>query len=296
MNSASDLRTSLDSPGAMLAPGVYDALTALLVEQAGYSCAYVSGASISFTRIGRPDLGLTTLSEVADTVANMRERVSIPLVVDADTGFGNALNVRRSVRLLERMGASAIQLEDQTSPKRCGHLEGKTLISTAEMAGKIRAAADARHDEATLIVARTDAVATDGIEAAVERAHAYVDAGADMLFIEALRDDEQLSRVGSELGPRAKLLCNMVEGGKTPLKPVDELGELGFDLVIYPGAMVRVVSFAAQAYLRELQQQGTTAGMLDRMNQFNGIMDVVGLQQSIAEGQAYASEIKDARK
>jgi 2-methylisocitrate lyase-like PEP mutase family enzyme len=139
-------------------------------------------------------------------------------------------------------------------------------------------------------------VATDGIEAAVERAHAYVDAGADMLFIEALRDDEQLNRVGSELGPRAKLLCNMVEGGKTPLKPVDELGELGFDLVIYPGAMVRVVSFAAQAYLRELQQQGTTAGMLDRMNQFNGIMDVVGLQQSIAEGQAYASDIKDARK
>jgi 2-methylisocitrate lyase-like PEP mutase family enzyme len=296
MNSALGLRASLDEPGAILAPGVYDALTALLVEQAGYSCAYVSGASISFTRIGRPDLGLTTLSEVADSVANMRERVSIPLVVDADTGFGNALNVRRSVRLLERMGASAIQLEDQTSPKRCGHLEGKTLISTAEMAGKIRAAVDARHDEATLIVARTDAVATDGIEAAVERAHAYVDAGADMLFIEALRDDEQLSRVGSELGPRAKLLCNMVEGGKTPLKPVDELGELGFDLVIYPGAMVRVVSFAAQAYLRELQQQGTTAGMLDRMNQFNGIMDVVGLQQSIAEGQAYASNIKDARK
>jgi 2-methylisocitrate lyase-like PEP mutase family enzyme len=296
MNSALGLRASLDEPGAILAPGVYDALTALLVEQAGYSCAYVSGASISFTRIGRPDLGLTTLSEVADSVANMRERVSIPLVVDADTGFGNALNVRRSVRLLERMGASAIQLEDQTSPKRCGHLEGKTLISTAEMAGKIRAAVDARHDEATLIVARTDAVATDGIEAAVERAHAYVDAGADMLFIEALRDDEQLSRVGSELGPRAKLLCNMVEGGKTPLKPVDELGALGFDLVIYPGAMVRVVSFAAQAYLRELQQQGTTAGMLDRMNQFNGIMDVVGLQQSIAEGQAYASNIKDARK
>ena len=296
MNSALGLRTRLDEPGAILAPGVYDALTALLVEQAGYSCAYVSGASISFTRIGRPDLGLTTLSEVADSVANMRERVSIPLVVDADTGFGNALNVRRSVRLLERMGASAIQLEDQTSPKRCGHLEGKTLISTAEMAGKIRAAVDARHDEATLIVARTDAVATDGIEAAVERAHAYVDAGADMLFIEALRDDAQLSRVGSELGPRAKLLCNMVEGGKTPLKPVDELGALGFDLVIYPGAMVRVVSFAAQAYLRELQEQGTTAGMLDRMNQFNGIMDVVGLQQSIAEGQAYASDIKDARK
>ncbi len=295
MNSALALREALDRPGALLAPGVYDALTALLVEQAGFECAYVSGASISFTRIGRPDLGLTTLTEVADTVANMRERVAIPLVVDADTGFGNALNVQRSVRLLERMGASAIQLEDQTLPKRCGHLEGKSLIATAEMAGKIRAATDARHDEATLIVARTDAVATDGLDAAIERAHAYIDAGADMLFVEALRDDAQLQRVGRELGGRTKLLCNMVEGGKTPLKPAAELGELSFDLVIYPGAMVRVVSFAAQAYLRELRQAGTTAGMLDRMNQFNQIMDVVGLQESVAQGQAYAPAIKDAR-
>ena len=295
MNPASALREALNRPGAVIAPGVYDALTALLVEQAGFKCAYVSGASISFTRIGRADLGLTTLTEVADSVANMRERVNLPLVVDADTGFGNALNVRRAVRLLERMGASGIQLEDQTSPKRCGHLEGKSLIDTAEMCGKIRAAVDARHDDDTLIVARTDAVATDGIEAALERAHAYVDAGADMLFVEALRDDAQLKQVGEELGGRTKLLSNMVEGGKTPLKPADELGELGFDLVVYPGAMVRVISFAAQAYLQELGEQGTTAGMLDRMNQFNQIMDLVGLQESIAEGQTYAGDIKDAR-
>jgi len=295
MNSALALRNSLGQPGAVIAPGVYDALTALLVEQAGFDCAYVSGASVSFSRIGRADLGLTTLTEVADTVANMRERVSIPLVVDADTGFGNALNVQRSVRLLERMGASGIQLEDQTSPKRCGHLEGKSLIDTTEMVGKIRAAVDARRDDDTLIIARTDAVATEGIDAAIDRAHAYVDAGADMLFVEALRDDAQLKRVGDELGSRTKLLSNMVEGGKTPLKPADELGELGFDLVIYPGAMVRVVSFAAQAYLRELSERGTTAGMLDRMNQFNQIMDIVGLQESVAEGQAYAGDIKDAR-
>ena len=295
MNSSATLRQRLEEPGALLAPGVYDALTALLVEQAGFGCAYVSGASISFTRIGRPDLGLTTLTEVADAVAAMRERVDIPLVVDADTGFGNALNVRRSVRLLERMGASGIQLEDQTSPKRCGHLAGKTLVEPSEMTGKIRAAVDARHDADTLIVARTDAVATDGIEVALERAHAYVDAGADMLFVEALHDDEQLARVGRELGSRTKLLCNMVEGGKTPLKPAAELGKLGFDLVIYPGAMVRVVSFAAQAYLTELRDKGTTAAMLDRMNQFDQIMDLVGLQESIAEGQAYAPDIQDAR-
>ena len=214
MNSSSTLRRQLDEPGALLAPGVYDALTALLVEQAGFGCAYVSGASISFTRIGRPDLGLTTLTEVADAVAAMRERVDIPLVVDADTGFGNALNVRRSVRLLERMGASGIQLEDQTAPKRCGHLAGKSLVDTAEMTGKIRAAVDARHDADTLIIARTDAVATDGIEAALERAHAYVDAGADMLFVEALHDDAQLARVGAELGERTWLLSNMVEAAR----------------------------------------------------------------------------------
>ena len=295
MNPASELRAALDQPGAIIAPGVYDALTALLVEQAGFPCAYVSGASISFTRIGRADLGLTTLTEVADAVANMRERVGIPLVVDADTGFGNALNVRRSVRLLERMGASGIQLEDQTSPKRCGHLEGKSLVETAEMEGKIHAATDARQDPDTLIIARTDAVAIDGIDAAIERAHAYVDAGADMLFVEALRDDEQLGRVARELGGRTKLLVNMVEGGKTPLQPADRLGEIGYDLVIYPGAMVRVVSFAAQGYLEELKTAGSTAALLDRMNSFDQIMDLVGLQESVAEGQAYAPEIKDAR-
>lgn len=295
MNPASALRAALDAPGAIIAPGVYDALTALLVEQAGFDCAYVSGASVSFTRIGRADLGLTTLTEVADSVANMRERVSIPLIVDADTGFGNALNVKRSVRLLERMGASGIQLEDQTSPKRCGHLEGKSLIETAEMTGKIRAAVDARNDDDTVIIARTDAVATDGIDVALERAHAYVDAGADMLFVEALRDEEQLRRVSTELGGRTRLLVNMVEGGKTPLRPATELGALGFDLVIYPGAMVRVVSFAAQAYLGELREKGTTAGMLDRMNRFDQIMDLVGLQESVAEGQRYAPDIKDAR-
>jgi 2-methylisocitrate lyase-like PEP mutase family enzyme len=295
MSAAKQLRQRLASNEATIAPGVYDALTALLVEQAGFHCAYVSGASVSFTRIGRPDLGLTTLTEVADTVANMRERTEIPLVVDADTGFGNALNVRRSVRLLERMGATGIQLEDQTSPKRCGHLAGKSMVSTDEMVGKLKAALDARADDDTVIVARTDAIAIDGIDAALERAHAYVDAGADVLFIEAMRDQEQMARIGREIGSRVPLLANMVEGGKTPLTPADELAELGFRLVIYPGAMVRVVSFAAQNYLRELQEKGTTAGILDQMNQFDQIMDLVGLQESIAEGKAYDPEIKDAR-
>ena len=296
MTNANKLRQLLAGPQAMIAPGVYDALTALMVEQAGFDCAYVSGASVSFTRIGRPDLGLTTLTEVADTVGNMRERTDIPLVVDADTGFGNALNVRRSVRLLERMGATAIQLEDQTLPKRCGHLAGKSMVSTAEMVGKLKAALDARHDEGTLIVARTDAIAIDGIDAAIDRGHAYIDAGADVLFVEAMPERPVMARVGRELGGRIPLLANMVEGGKTPLTPADELAELGFRLVIYPGAMVRVISYAAAEYLRELKAEGTTAGMLDRMNQFDQIMDLVGLQESIAEGKAYDPEIQDARE
>jgi 2-methylisocitrate lyase-like PEP mutase family enzyme len=250
---------------------------------------------VSFTRIGRPDLGLTTLTEVADSVANMRERTDIPLIVDADTGFGNALNVRRSVRLLERMGANGIQLEDQTSPKRCGHLAGKTMVSTAEMVGKIKAALDARADDATLIIARTDAISIDGIDVAVERAVSYVDAGADVIFVEAMADKEQMARIGTEIGSRVPVLANMVEGGKTPLTPAKELGELGFSLVIYPGAMVRVTSFAAQAYLRELKAVGTTSGMLEKMNSFDQIMDMVGLQESIAEGKAYDPDIKDAR-
>lgn len=295
MNPAQKLRQLLAAEEAVIAPGVFDALTALMVEQAGFDCAYVSGASVSFTRIGRPDLGLTTLTEVADSVANMRERTDIPLIVDADTGFGNALNVRRSVRLLERMGANGIQLEDQTSPKRCGHLAGKTMVSTAEMVGKIKAALDARADDATLIIARTDAIAIDGIDVAVERAVSYVDAGADVIFVEAMADKEQMARIGTEIGSRVPVLANMVEGGKTPLTPAKELGELGFSLVIYPGAMVRVTSFAAQAYLRELKAVGTTSGMLEKMNSFDQIMDMVGLQESIAEGKAYDPDIKDAR-
>ncbi|MCP3999321.1 MAG: oxaloacetate decarboxylase [Gammaproteobacteria bacterium] len=295
MSQAADLRKKLAGSEAIIAPGAYDALTALMVEQAGFQCAYVSGASISFARIGRPDLGLTTLTEVADSVANMRERTEISLVVDADTGFGNALNVQRSVRLLERMGATGIQLEDQTSPKRCGHLAGKSIVSVDEMVGKLKAALDARNDDDTLIVARTDAIAIDGVDAAIERAHAYADAGADVLFIEAMPDKEVMTRVGKEIGGRVPLLANMVEGGKTPLTPASELAELGFRLVIYPGAMVRIISFAAQAYLHELKEKGTTAGLLDKMNQFDQIMDLVGLQESIAEGKAYDPEIKAAR-
>jgi 2-methylisocitrate lyase-like PEP mutase family enzyme len=286
MTHARRLRELLAGP-AFIAPGCYDALTALLVERAGFDCAYVSGASIAFTRIGRPDIGLTTLTEVADTVANIRERVELPLIVDGDNGFGNALNVQRTVRLLERMGASAIQLEDQTMPKRCGHLDGKSLVSQEEMLGKIRAAQDARSDADTVIVARTDAIAVDGFEAGLERAHAYAAAGADVLFVEALRTKEQIERVGRELGTKVPLLANMVEGGKTPLHSIGELGAAGFRLAIFPGAMVRVVSRAASEYLATLRRDGTTRNMLDRMNDFNAINAIIGTDAMLREGDKY---------
>ena len=270
-----------------IAPGCYDAFTALLIEQAGFPCAYVSGASVAFTKLGRPDIGLTTLTEVAETVGNIRDRVALPLIVDGDNGFGNALNVQRTVRLLEKMGASAIQLEDQTLPKRCGHLDGKTLVSVDEMLGKLKAAQDARTDPATVIVARTDAIAVDGFEAGMARAHAYVEAGADVLFIEALRSVEQLKLAGKELGGRIPLLANMVEGGKTPLLSIAELGALGFRVAIHPGAMVRVVGHAAANYLATLRADGTTRQMLDRMLDFGQLNDVIGTDDMLQQGQRY---------
>lgn len=286
MSHARHLRELL-AGAPFIAPGCYDAYTALLIEQAGFGCAYVSGASIAFSRLGRPDIGLTTLTEVASTVGNIRDRVTVPLIVDGDNGFGNALNVQRTVRLLEKMGASAIQLEDQTLPKRCGHLDGKSLVGIGEMLGKLKAAQDARRDADTVIVARTDAVAVDGFEAGLARAHAYAEAGADVLFVEALRSVEEFERVGRELGGRLPLLANMVEGGKTPLLSISELAKLGFRLAIHPGAMARVVGHAAANYLKTLKAEGTTRGMLDRMLDFRQLNEVIGTDELLRHGDQY---------
>jgi 2-methylisocitrate lyase-like PEP mutase family enzyme len=289
MTHAETLRRLLAGPDVVIAPGMFNGLTALLVQQEGFPCAYLGGASISYARIGRPDIGLMSFGEVAETVAQIRERIEIPFIVDADTGFGNALNVQRTVRVLERMGASGIQLEDQTMPKRCGHLAGKTLIPRDEMLGKLKAAQDARSDEATVIVARTDAIAVEGFAAALERAHAYLESGADMLFVEAPQDDKQLKTLGRELGGRVPLLANMVEGGKTPLKTAQELADLGFKMVIYPGAMIRVLAHAARAYLSALKTHGTTDTFRDRMLDFNELQAVIGTDEMLAAGRRYDS-------
>ena len=284
------LRARLSKRGIVLAPGVFDALSALLAEQAGFEALYLSGASIAYTRLGRPDIGLVTASEVENVVANIRERVSVPVIVDADTGFGNAINVQRTVRAFERAGAAAIQLEDQSLPKRCGHLDGKALVSAGEMVGKVKAALDARQSTETLIVARTDAVAVEGLEAALDRAERYAEAGADVLFVEALRSAEDMKTTVARLGGRAPLLANMVEGGKTPILPTAELEALGFSIAIFPGGTARAVVFAAQEYFATLRRDGTTAAYRSRMLDLDGLNAVLGTPEMLARGKRYESE------
>jgi 2-methylisocitrate lyase-like PEP mutase family enzyme len=264
---------------------VYDALTALLAEQAGFEAVYLSGASIAYTRLGRPDIGLVTASEVADTLQNIRERISLPVIVDADTGFGNALNVARTVKQFERAGAAVIQLEDQVTPKRCGHLDGKTLVTPDEMTGKIKAALDARGE--ALIMARTDAIAVEGFDAALERAERYVDAGADVLFIEAPQSEVQMKTLTARFAKRVPLLANMVEGGKTPLLGAGELETLGYRIAIFPGGLARCLAFAAQEYFAALKRDGTTARLRERMLDFQGLNRVIGTPQMLELGKRY---------
>jgi 2-methylisocitrate lyase-like PEP mutase family enzyme len=287
MPEAETLRARLSRRPIVVAPGVYDPFTALVAAQAGFSDLYVSGASIAYTRLGRPDIGLVAMTEVAETVALIRERVPARLIVDADTGYGNALNVVRTVRAFERAGADAIQLEDQDFPKRCGHLDGKALIPAPEMRGKIHAALDARHSRDTLIVARTDAVAVEGFERAIERAALYREAGADVLFVEAPRTRDDLARLAGALGSGCPLLANMVEGGKTPPLSAAELEQLDFALVIFPGGIVRALAHMATEYYGSLARHGTTEPFRDRMLDLDGINALIGTADMLALGARY---------
>ena len=282
------LLTRLARKPIVVAPGVYDAFTALVATQAGFETLYVSGAAIAYTRLGRPDIGLVSMSEVADTITLIRDRVGANLVVDADTGYGNAINVVRTVRTFERAGASAIQLEDQDFPKRCGHLDGKGLIPAAEMAGKIKAALDTRASRDTLVIARTDAVAVEGFARAIERAALYKEAGADMLFVEAPKTREELARVVTAL-PGTPLMANMVEGGKTPPLPAAELERIGFALVIFPGGIVRALAHHAAGYYASLAANGTTEPFRNQMLDFDGLNRVIGTPEMIALGKRYES-------
>jgi len=291
---SNSLASLLASPDIIVAPGVYDALTTVLVEQAGFSAAYLSGASIAYTRFGLPDIGLVTMTEVADTVGTIRERTEMPLIVDIDTGFGNALNVQRTIRLFERRGASAVQLEDQVTPKRCGHLKDKALIGRAEMVGKIKAALDARAGGMTLI-ARTDAASVEGFAAALDRADAYAEAGADLIFVEAPRSREELAAIGTRFAGRKPVMANMVEGGSTPILPAAELQALGFKLVIFPGGTVRALTFALSDYLASLKGNGTTDPYRNRMLDFTALNRLLGTERILAEGRRYDAAAQEPR-
>jgi 2-methylisocitrate lyase-like PEP mutase family enzyme len=282
-----NLRARLARKPIVVAPGVYDPFTALVATQAGFDTLYVSGAAIAYTRLGRPDIGLVSMTEVMETLALIRDRVPAHLIVDADTGYGNALNVVRTVREFERAGANVIQLEDQDFPKRCGHLDGKSLIPAQEMCGKIRAAVDARRSPETLLMARTDAVAVEGFERAIERAQLYREAGADMLFVEAPRSRDDLARIVKALGTGTPLLANMVEGGKTPTLPAAELEAIGFSIVIFPGAIVRALGHMASEFYASLAHHGSNEPYRNRMLDFTGINELVGTPEMIALGQRY---------
>src|SRR4051794_1502957 len=286
---ADSLRALISRKPIVVAPGVYDAFTALVATQAGFETVYVSGAAIAYTKLGRPDIGLVSMSEVAETITLIRDRVDAHLIVDADTGYGNAINVVRTVRTFERAGANAIQLEDQDFPKRCGHLDGKALIPADEMVGKLKAALDTRASADTLIVARTDAVAVEGFDRAIERATRYKEAGADMLFVEAPKSRDDLARITRALSG-VPLMANMVEGGKTPILPAAELEAIGFALVIFPGGIVRALGHMAAEYYGSLAANGTTEPYRNRMLGFEEINRVVGTPEMIALGKRYETK------
>jgi 2-methylisocitrate lyase-like PEP mutase family enzyme len=277
---AARLRSMLDDARPVVAPGAFNALFAKLIEEAAFPAVYLSGAGVSNSLLGLPDLGILTQTEMVSIADHVCQAVDVPVIADGDTGYGGVHNVARTVQLYERAGVAAIQLEDQEFPKRCGHFEGKQVVAPEEGLQRIHAAVEARSGaDGILIIARTDARAPLGLDEAIDRARRYGEAGADLLFVEAPRTEQELARVGAELEGH-RLMANMVEFGKTPLLPADQLKALGFSLIIYPGAITRSVVPAARAVLDELKRTGTTTGWLDRMASFQDINDMLGLTEA----------------
>ena len=253
MNTKQQLKRLVAARNGLLVPGAFNALSAKVIEDLGFQALYITGAGVTNMWFGMPDQGFMGLAEIAEHTARIRDAVELPLIVDADTGFGNALNVYHTVRTLERAGADCIQLEDQVAPKRCGHFSGKEVISTEEAVGKIRAAVDARRDPDLLIMARTDAAATHGFEAAVERAQKFAEAGADILFVEAVTEAEQVRQLPQRLSKPQ--LMNMVIGGKTPIFNSEQLGALGFGIVLYANAALQGAVMGMQKALTVLRDE-----------------------------------------
>ena len=277
----------LEKENILIAPGIFDGLSAHIAEQAGANLVYLSGASLAYTRFGLPDIGLISMSEVSETISVIRDRVNLPIIVDADNGFGNALNVQRTVKNFERMGANAIQIEDQISPKRCGHLKDKKLIESTEMVGKIKAACDARRCAETLIVARADAIAVEGFESAIDRSHKYIKAGADILFIEAPTSKDQMKKITSIFRKEVPLMANMVEGGMSPLLNAKELEKIGYKVVIFPGGLVRAIAKLSKNYFSNLLLNGSNLNFLDSMYKLDHLNQILNTEKILNKGKQY---------
>lgn len=278
MTRTSELRRLLGRGRPIIAPGATDAFTAKLIEEAGFPVVYVTGGGVANTFLGEPDIGLVGLTELAGQAKRISDAVRVPVIADCDTGFGGTANVQRTVREYEAAGLAGMHIEDQVFPKRCGHFEGKSVVPVDEMLYRLQAALDARADPDFLIIARTDARAVEGFDAALERAKAYRDIGADALFVEAPASVEELRRVGEELRGTI-LVANMVEQGKTPILPAGELGAMGFNLIIYANAALRLGAFAIRQGLKVLREAGTSTPLLDRMMTFQDRQELVGLEE-----------------
>jgi 2,3-dimethylmalate lyase len=274
MRPTTRLRQLLARPGVIMAPGVADALNAKLVARHGFEAIYMTGAGTSAVRLGMPDVGLLTMSEMVDNAGRIADSSGLPLIADADNGYGGVLNVRRTIQAYERAGVAAVHIEDQVMPKRCGHLMGKQLVPATEMTAKIRAAVDARTDADFVVIARTDAVAVEGFDAALERAERYHEAGADVLFVEA-PNAEQLPQIAPRL--KAPLLYNMATSGKTPFLGRDEIERLGFKLIIYPNWVMLAAIRAASQVLATLKETGTIAGVASEVPSFKEFFDLLGM-------------------
>lgn len=274
MNKAKELRRLVEEPGIIIAPGATDAFIARIIESLGFKAVYVTGAGIANT-LGFPDIGLTTMNEVVDRARIIAKAVKIPVISDADTGYGNAINVMRTVKEFIDAGVAAIHIEDQVMPKKCGHFEGKSIISREEMVGKIKAAVEARGDHELIIIARTDSRDVYGLDEAIERGNIYAEAGADMIFIEAPRSIDELRRIAKEV--KAPLLVNMVEGGKTPLVPASELEKMGFKIVIYANTALRAAGYAVKEALKVLKEEGITTSIMDKLLSWDERQNLVGL-------------------
>lgn len=288
LKKSSQLRLLLETDEILLLPGSFNALSAILIEQAGFKGIYISGAGVASNFVGYPDIGLTTMSDILENARNIVNVTNIPVICDADTGFGNAINVMRTVKEFEGAGVAGIQIEDQIMPKKCGHTEGKLLITKDEMVQKVKAAVDTRRDGDFVLIVRTDARAVNGLEDALDRAQAYKEAGADVIFVEAPRTVEEMQKICKII--KAPHLANMVEGGgKTPILPLPKLKEIGYKIVIYPASAWMACIKAMKEVLSVLKEDGTTSRYAPRMVSFNEMFEVVGRSMFVSFEKKYGS-------